>query len=105
SKRYPLDKAIILADSSMIKYLDPVEGKAKQIFKIPATDEAERLGNRLVANMLMLGVFVTISGIIPLENLKEAIRRLVKPKFIELNLKAVDKGKEIGESLLKGVKV
>jgi len=105
SKRYPLDKAIILADSSMIKYLDPVEGKAKQIFKIPATDEAERLGNRLVANMLMLGVFVTISGIIPLENLKEAIRRLVKPKFIELNIKAVDKGREIGESLLKGVKV
>ncbi|MDK2383991.1 MAG: 2-oxoacid:acceptor oxidoreductase family protein [Candidatus Korarchaeota archaeon] len=105
SKRYPLDKTIILADSSMIKYFDPVEGKVRVIYKIPATDEAERLGNRLVANMLMLGVFVTVSGIIPLENLKEAIRRMVKPQFIDLNLKAVDRGKEIGESLLKGVKV
>ena len=65
-------------------------------------NEAEKLGNRLVANMLMLGVFVTVSGIMPLDNLKEAIRRLVKPQFVELNLRAVDRGEEIGESILKG---
>lgn len=101
SKRYPINKTILIVDSSMVKYLDRVEGKVRKIYKVAATDEAERLGNRLVANMLMLGVFVTISGIIPLDNLKEAIRRMVKPQFIELNLKAVDRGKEIGESLLQ----
>ncbi len=105
SKRYPLNKTVILADSSMIKYFDPIEGKVKAIHKIPATDEAEKLGNRLVANMLMLGVFVTVTGMIPIDNLKKAIRMMVKPQFIELNLKAVDRGKEIGESILKGVKV
>lgn len=102
SKRYQIGKTVLIADSSMIKYFDPVENRVKKIYKVPATDEAEKLGNRLVANMLMLGVFVAVSEIIPLENLKEAVRMMVKSQFIELNLRAVDRGKEIGESLLQG---
>jgi 2-oxoglutarate ferredoxin oxidoreductase subunit gamma len=99
STRYQFGKTIVIADESNIKYFEPIEKKAKIIYKIPATDEAERLGDRLVTNMLMLGIFSRISGIISPENLKEAIRETVRPQFIEINMRAVDRGVEIAKAL------
>ncbi len=104
SKRYDISKTVIIADSSMIKYFDPVEGKARLIFKVPATDEAENLGHRIVANMFMLGVLTEAIEIIPLKNLEEAIRMLVKPQFIDLNIKAARRGREVGKELVKLIK-
>lgn len=102
--RYQFGKTVVIADSSMIHFFKPIENKAKIIYKIPATDEAEKLGDRLVTNMLMLGIFSGISGIIPPENLKEAIKNTVRPQFIEINLRAVDRGIEIAQSL-KGERI
>jgi len=99
SPRYQFGKTIVIADESNIKYFEPIEKKAKIIYKIPATDEAEKLGDRLVTNMLMLGIFSGISGVISPENLKEAIRETVRPQFIEMNIRAVDRGIEIAKTL------
>ncbi|MCS7102868.1 MAG: 2-oxoacid:acceptor oxidoreductase family protein [Candidatus Korarchaeum sp.] len=99
--RYQFEKTIVIADSTMIKFFNPIENKAKIIYRIPATDEAEKLGDKLVTNMLMLGIFSGISGIIPPENLKEAIKSTVRPQFFEINTRAVDRGIEIAKLIAK----
>lgn len=99
--RYQFGKTIVIADSSMIRFFDLIENKVKVIHKIPATDEAEKLGDKLVTNMLMLGIFSGISGIITPENLKEAIRSTVRPQFFEINARAVDRGVEIARLLMR----
>ena len=59
---------------------------------IPALKMAEDLGNMKVANVIMIGALSKHIDI-PAEIWQQAIRELVKPKFVELNLKAFDLGR------------
>jgi 2-oxoglutarate ferredoxin oxidoreductase subunit gamma len=61
-------------------------------FKIPATELAEKLGNRIVANMVMLGFFSAITSIVGRESIEKTIGTTVKPQFLKLNLKAFETG-------------
>lgn len=58
---------------------------------VEAAPILEKLGNRRALNTVLLASAV-VCGAVPLtiEELKEAIRACVKPRFIEMNLKAVD---------------
>ena len=94
SKRFDISKTILLADISNIKFMDMVRGRAKRVFEIPATDIAEKIGSRIAANMVMLGALVRISGLIKLEDLIKGIKEVVRKEFIEINVKAAEKGYE-----------
>ena len=61
---------------------------------IPATRLAGELGNRMVANVIMLGFLSATTGVVRREALEEAIRTTVKPALLELNLKAFACGYE-----------
>jgi len=61
---------------------------------VPATRLAVELGNRIVANMVMLGFFAAVSQVVSREALEEAIRTTVKPRTAELNLRAFAVGFE-----------
>ncbi len=65
-----------------------------QPFSIPATQLAEELERRIVANVVMLGFFTAVAGIVGREAMEEAIRTSVKAKTIPLNLKAFATGYE-----------
>ncbi|MBP5738564.1 MAG: indolepyruvate oxidoreductase subunit beta [Abditibacteriota bacterium] len=56
---------------------------------IPALDMAQELGNAKCANVIMIGALAKHLYINP-EIWRQAIRELVKPKFVDLNLKAFD---------------
>jgi 2-oxoglutarate ferredoxin oxidoreductase subunit gamma len=77
---------------------DLVECKTKTrdyiCHQIPATRFAENFGNRMVANLVMLGFFSATSGIISAESFKKAIPGSVPERFLELNLKAFERGYE-----------
>ena len=67
---------------------------------INATDEAKKIGNSKVANMILLGA---ASIIIPLpeESLQNAIKKLFKnksEKILKLNIEAFEKGKELAKN-------
>ncbi|MBR4748260.1 MAG: indolepyruvate oxidoreductase subunit beta [Abditibacteriota bacterium] len=62
---------------------------------IPALKLAGELGNVKVANLIMLGA-LSVNTDIPEEIWLEAIKALVKPKFVEINLKAFALGRELG---------
>jgi len=59
---------------------------------IPATRIAEELGNRMAANIVMLGYLVGATGVVSREAVEQSIRTTVKEQIVELNLKALDAG-------------
>ncbi|MFQ6060252.1 MAG: 2-oxoacid:acceptor oxidoreductase family protein [Thermoplasmata archaeon] len=65
---------------------------------IPATSTAIELGNRIVANMVMLGALVGVSNVVHLDSVKKAMRDLLKPELLKLNVTALEKGNQLGKS-------
>ena len=69
-------------------------------YPVPATRMAEtEVGKRIVANVVMLGALVALTGIVSKEAMEEAIRTTVKPDYVELNLKALSVGMEYAKGL------
>ncbi|WNY27643.1 indolepyruvate oxidoreductase subunit beta [Methanolapillus ohkumae] len=66
-----------------------------KVIPMDATKIAEKAGNRQATNVIMIGA---ASNFIPIpeQTFKECIRALVPPKFLEVNLKAFEMGKESG---------
>lgn len=74
------------SEDSMIEYLKKVTDKVVVV----DTDQAcSDLGSSKVVNMVLLGAACK-TGLISKDELKAAIKLLVKPDFYELNCKAVD---------------
>lgn len=85
------DGAIVLIDSDLVD-LGGIEMPDAKVLSAPFTRIAEELGNRIVANIVMLGFVTGATGLVEREAAEEAIRTEVKERFIELNLTAFGLG-------------
>ncbi|MFW6457594.1 MAG: 2-oxoacid:acceptor oxidoreductase family protein, partial [Planctomycetota bacterium] len=97
--RHMLDpRGLLIYNSSMVKLPDEARNNQdQQIRGLDAMDMAGDLGNELVANVILLGGFIAITGICRVESMEEAITTWLKPNKasqIELNLNALHKGVE-----------
>ena len=81
--------ALVLIDEDLV---EPNAGD--HVWAIPATRLAEELGRRIVANMIMLGFFTAVSGLVSREGMQAALESSVKPKTVDLNLRAFSIGYE-----------
>jgi 2-oxoglutarate ferredoxin oxidoreductase subunit gamma len=82
--------SIVLADKSLIEFEKKPDVAA---FKtIPATQLAEKLGRRMVANIIMLGFFVAQTGLVTPEAMKEALLTAVPAGTAGLNTSAYETG-------------
>jgi 2-oxoglutarate ferredoxin oxidoreductase subunit gamma len=70
-----------------------------RIYAIPATRIAEDLGNRIAANIVMLGFFTAITDIISVQSARRALPSSIPPRFLELNEKAFEEGYRFGSEL------
>jgi len=70
-------------------------------YHIPATRFAEKLGNKMMANIVMLGFFSSVSGLVQLDSLRRAMLSSVPAKSRETNAKAFERGREYGEAIQK----
>ncbi len=64
------------------------------VISISAQREAEKIGDKKIANMVLLGVLVKKTGIISIEGILRALKNHGKEEFYELNKKAIEKGVE-----------
>jgi 2-oxoglutarate ferredoxin oxidoreductase subunit gamma len=96
------EDGLLLIDKDLVK-AKPPRGKIKS-YSVPSTRFAEELGNRIIANLVMLGFFTAITRIVSPEAMKKALPGLVPGRFLELNKKAFDKGYEYGKKILTEVK-
>ncbi len=91
------DQAMVLIDEDLVN-LSSVPGKCR-LFKIPATRLAEKLGRKIVANIVMLGFITSVTGIVGYEAMKQALFDSIPRGTEELNLKAFEKGFEYGKQV------
>ena len=88
-------KAVVLIDEDLVRMEAAPEGR--RLFKIPATRLAEKLGRKIVANIVMLGFITAVTGVVGYEAMKQALFDSIPRGTEELNLKAFEKGYEYGK--------
>jgi len=84
--------SLVFVDSSV---MERVEGGVRgdvEFIQVPARDIAVRLGNQIVANMVMLGALSKRSEMVRLDLLKEAVEQSMRPSMREINLRALEEG-------------
>jgi 2-oxoglutarate ferredoxin oxidoreductase subunit gamma len=116
--RYPFvevpDYLVILSKQAYSKYVSEVkptttiiidpglvqEKPPGRVFMIPATKEAEKLGTRIVANIIMLGAFREISGLVSYDALEKAMLDSLPKPTHDLNKSALSVGRRLGQEAL-----
>ena len=71
---------------------DDIRKACPNLIYVHAIELAEELGNARAANTILLGVMSNVLQF-PEEHWKESIRSCVKPKFVDVNLKAFEIGR------------
>jgi len=79
---------LLVIDSGLVKPWSD-EGGYREI---PATKIAEDLGKKIVANVVMLGYFTAVSGLVRRQAVEEAVRSTLPSRLVELNLRALNAG-------------
>jgi 2-oxoglutarate ferredoxin oxidoreductase subunit gamma len=83
------DSGLILVDRNLVT---PKLNSGKRIIEVPAVAIADALGNRVVANIAMLGAFAESTGVLSQDSVKRAILTRF-PKAAKLNEDAFEKGR------------
>ncbi|NOX45249.1 MAG: hypothetical protein GXO72_05930 [Caldiserica bacterium] len=80
---------ILLVDPDLVEY---EERDDVRVVPVPATRIAERLGNRIVANVVMLGALAALWDKVTVEGMRKAVLESVPPHTVELNRRAFEEG-------------
>ncbi len=90
---------ILLTDTDLVKperIRDDV-----RMYSIPSTRIAEEMGNRIFANVVMVGFFTGITKVISADSVKAALPNSVPERFIDVNIKAFERGYDYAIKLLQ----
>jgi 2-oxoglutarate ferredoxin oxidoreductase subunit gamma len=86
----------IILNESLIS--QDVKRSDVQVFKVPANEIANELGNLRVANMVALGAYLAASESVKIETIFQALEKTLgnkSAKIVELNKKAIERGEKI----------
>ena len=84
--------SMVFVDSSVMERVEgPVRGDV-ELIQVPARDVAVRLGNQIVANMVMLGALAKRSEMVNLDLLKDAVVSNMRPSMRDINIQALEEG-------------
>lgn len=85
---------MLVIDSSLLP--GKIERAEVRVCYVPATERALALGNRQVANFVLLGAYLEASGALPLEVVEQAVQRRLgggrRHSLLELNKRALREG-------------
>lgn len=87
---------LVLVNSSLI-HIQTKRGDIKTVY-VPANDLAESLGDGRVANNIILGVLLEMTGVVSTESVLEALKDVLPPKrhnLIPINREALEKGRQL----------
>lgn len=95
----PEKGSIVLTDTDLVK--PKTIRKDVKMFSIPSTRIAEEMGNRIFANVVMVGFFTAITKVVSLGAMKKALPGSVPERFIDINIEALERGYNFGRELLE----
>jgi len=90
---------ILLTDTDLVK--TQKFRKDVEVYSIPSTRIAEEMGNRIFANVVMIGFFTAITKVVSPDAVKKALPGAVPDRFVDINIEAFDRGYNYGVELLK----
>ena len=89
----------LIIDEDLVKPKETPKGV--RFFMVPSTRFAEEVGNRIFANLVMMGFFTAVTGVTTAEVMKKALPGLVPDRFLDKNYAAFDKGYDYGVAMEK----
>ena len=93
------DNATLLIEEELVKPQGVKPGIT--VYAIPATRIAEELGRKMILNIVMVGFFTSVTGLVNVDAVRDAVRASVPTGTEVMNLKAFDRGYKYGEELRK----
>jgi len=87
---------LMLLNTSLVGEYEPIGWGT--IVEIPATGEANALGDVRVANMIMMGAYAEARKPAPIKAFVDALARALaakRPEMLEINTAAINRGREI----------
>jgi 2-oxoglutarate ferredoxin oxidoreductase subunit gamma len=94
------DGGILIVERDLVRVSDIRQ--ELQVYSIPATRIAEELGKRMVLNSVMVGFFTAVTNLLDADAVRNAVADSVPPSFLDLNLKAFEKGVQYGLDTMNG---
>lgn len=92
---------VILADSFFVKGSAP---DGVQMHSLDSTSLAlDKVGNKVSTNFVMLGAMLGYAKVVEYEGVRKALDSIVRPRWREVNSKALDVGFEVGTKLAQEV--
>lgn len=92
-------EGLVVVDPSLV-----IDTGGVDTVKIEFTALAEDLGRKIVANIIMLGSLVKLTGVVSEEAIQKAVFDSVPPRTIELNRKALQAGFKAAEEVMAKTK-
>lgn len=95
-------EGVLLYNSSLIE--EAPDREDVRIVPVPATDLAGEIGNTKVANMVILGAFLAITGLFSRDQIVAALQEVFgagKDQFLPINTRALERGFEIGAAAVQ----
>jgi 2-oxoglutarate ferredoxin oxidoreductase subunit gamma len=90
--------ALLIVERDLVE-IDEEAEKGKIVMQVPFTALAEKVGRRLVLNMVALGFLCRATGAVSAEALKQAIAASVPPGSEKINLQAFETGYQYMDGL------
>lgn len=82
------DDGLLIAEEELVKLRD----NDNDAVRLPAVRIAKDLGNKMVANIIMLGYMIGKTGVVSRKAMEEAIRNTVRERHVDLNITALEIG-------------
>ncbi|MGA7460471.1 MAG: 2-oxoacid:acceptor oxidoreductase family protein [Candidatus Korobacteraceae bacterium] len=98
------DDGILIIEEDLVR-IDHLPAGVR-VYSIPATRIAEEIGKKMVLNIVMVGFFGAVTGVLDPDALRKAVAASVPEAYRDLNLKAFNRGfdygtKELAEVIVK----
>lgn len=93
---------LIIYNSSLVD-VKPTRNDVR-VLAVPANEIADEIGDMRVANMVALGAYLGVTGVVSLDTVLEAMKKVLPERrhgLIPLNQKAIARGMDIAAAALK----
>jgi len=91
-------EGLLIVDQDLVR----PDADCGDLYSVPSTRLAEEMGQKMMANIIMVGFFTAVTQAVSLEAARRTVRDSVPKGTEEKNLKAFEKGWEYGRATLKG---
>jgi 2-oxoglutarate ferredoxin oxidoreductase subunit gamma len=81
---------IVIVDKNLVKTKD------RGVVRIPFTAIADRLGKKIVANVIMLGALTAMTEVVSKDSMLKAVKANVPKKALDINIEAFEEGFKMG---------